>query len=735
MPSIREANNILFEEEMLELLGSEGPFSVAYKNFEAREEQKQMLLDVTKAFNEARIALVEAGTGTGKSLAYLLPAILWAIKTGERVLIATKTINLQEQLFIKDIPLIKRALDIDFKAVLVKGMGNYLCLRRLKESMEELLLFPDDTGKDLVRIEAWSHSTLDGTKKDLPLYPSPDLWEKVSAERDACSKDKCPNYKDCFFYKARKEAMDAKILIANHSLFLSDLAFREKNGSGLLPDYTRVILDEAHHLEDVALEHMAENTSFSTLIKTMGKLHVEKGGVKGGKYPQLGERLRSLTRTPEIETLLKKIDIALPEAKNRLIRSAADAFDQLSDWLELQNKQQKGDAEGESKLRLLKHHLMGPDWKKGPEPAFRLFLESAKGYLAESQSTLSGVSCLTDERVRECTDGLVLDITSLIKRLTAAYETADGFIAESFAASEVRWVDAPFRKGIETMRIYRASLDIKERLEAVLFKAFPTVVLCSATLAANGGFQFLKGRLGIPTGKEPAKSPIESIYPSSFDFPRQALFLVPKDMPTPLEAGFLEKSSQFILKAVRSQPGGVFILSTSFAYLNKAYQRLKTALEKERYTVLKQGQLSKGELIRSFISSKRAVLFATDSFWEGVDIPDGILKLVVIAKLPFKVPDEPLVQAMAEKIHREGGDPFLQDSLPDAVVKFKQGFGRLIRRKTDKGCVICLDKRLFTKPYGKHFFNALPLAPRHFLPEEELIAEMKRFFFKRPSSN
>lgn len=732
MPSIREANHILFEDEMLQLIGSEGPFSSVYKNFEMRDEQRKMLIDITKAFNEARIALVEAGTGTGKSLAYLLPAALFALRTGERVLIATRTINLQEQLLLKDIPLVKMALNVDFKAVLVKGMGNYLCLRRLKESMEELLLFPDETSRDLIKIEAWSHTTFDGTKKDLPLYPSQDLWEKISAERDACNKDKCPNYKECFFYKARKEAMDAKILIANHSMFLSDLAFREKNGAGLLPDYTRVILDEAHHIEDVALEHMAENASFSALIKTMGKLHAEKGGVKGGKYPQLGERLRgALPKTAELESILRKIDISLPEAKNRLIRSSADAFDQLSDWLQLQKKHLKGSDEGESKLRIIGPHLQDDKWKKGPQEAFRVFLECAKGYLAESASTLAAVGHIDDERAKELTDGIVLDISSLIKRLTSAYETVNGFIAESFSENEVRWIDAPYKKGIETMRVYRASLDIKEKLEAALFRAFPTVVLCSATLAANGGFGFLKGRLGIPEIEEPLKKPIESIYPSSFNFERQALFLVPKDLPSPLEEGFLERSSAFILNAVRQQPGGVFVLSTSFSYLNKVYQRLKPALERERFTLLKQGQHNKGELIRAFSAAKKAVLFATDSFWEGVDVQGGILKLVIIARLPFKVPDEPLVQAMAEKIQREGGDPFLEDSLPDAVVKFKQGFGRLIRRKTDKGCVICLDKRIFTKPYGKYFLNALPKAPRLFIDEEELLKEMKRFFFKQ----
>lgn len=714
-----ETGSILSEDELLSFLDADGPFFQMFPRFETRDEQKSMLQDVIKAFNENKVALIEAGTGTGKSLAYLLPAIFHALKTSERVLISTRTIALQEQLFLKDIPMLKSALGLSVKAVLAKGMGNYVCLRRLKESMEELLLFPGSESQELIQIEAWSKKTEDGTKKDLPLIPSPAVWEKIIAERDACNREKCPHYKECFFYKARKDAQDAKILIANHSLFLSDLSCREKNGTGLLPDYTRVIIDEGHHLEDVALEHMAEVVSFSLLTKLVGRLHADKGN----KLLQLAEKLRAIYKKDEspLVSIIQRINLSLPEAKTRLIRESAESFDQLSTWCDSQNKVREED---ERKHRLKEHHLRQENWKRGPESAFKICLDALKSYLTELLLLINDIGSLKSEKVDELTEGFCLEITSLIGRLEAIFATIKGFIAESFQKSEVRWIESPFKRGIESLRIYRASLDVAERLEPLLFKSFPTVLLCSATLAADGGFKFLKKRLGINN-----KAPIEKIYFSPFDYATQALLAVAQDLPSPLESGYFESACSMMLDAIKIQPKGTFILSTSFSFLERAYQELKPTLESLRFTVFKQGHQSKSTLLKEFLKAPRPVLFATDSFWEGVDVQGGILKLVIITRLPFKVPDEPLVQAMAEKILSEGGDPFSQDSLPDAIVKFKQGFGRLIRSKNDRGVVLCLDKRLATKNYGKAFLKSLPPCQYQFLPKEELLKSMKRFYF------
>lgn len=720
-----QSEPVLSLEEILSLISKEGPFFQIYPYFEVRDEQKSMLQDAIQAFNESKIAMIEAGTGTGKSLAYLLPAILWALKTKERVMITTRTINLQEQLYFKDIPMLKEALGLNFKAVLVKGMGNYVCKRRVKESLEELLLFPSDEGKDLLQIDAWSRATKDGTKKDLPIIPQAHIWEKVAADRDACNKEKCAFHKECFFYNARKEAADAQILVANHSLLLSDLAFREKNGAGLLPDYTRIIIDEAHHLEDVALEHMAETLSFSDLVKIASKLQSEKGGIKSGKVVQLGEKLRSLFKKEEttVFSLLQKINLNLPETKNRLIRNAADAFDELSTWLDIETRTRTGKEEGERRLRLQERHFREERWKLGPGPAFRTFIEAIKSYIIEIEAIEAEISLMRNDKVNEATEGLRLDISSLLNRLRGILQTAEHFIREDFSKDEVRWTESPFKKGIESLRIYSASLDIAKKLSSVLFEPYPTVLLCSATLAANESFDFLKKRLGI------YEKPIEKIYLSSFDYPQQALLAVPQDLPSPIEDDYFDAACKMLFEAIKIQPKGVFILSTSFAFLDRAFSTLEAKLKELRFTVFKQGQQSKSVLLKQFKQAPKPVLFATDSFWEGVDVQGGILKLVVITRLPFKVPDEPLVQAMREKILREGGDPFTEDSLPDAIVKFKQGFGRLIRSKKDKGCVLCLDKRIITKPYGKAFLKSLPNCQQQFLPKDELLKAMKRFYY------
>jgi len=706
---------LIQEEEILSFLGNDGPFFKAYPHFEVRDEQKAMLQDTTRAFNDDKIALIEAGTGTGKSLAYLLPAILFSIKSGERVLISTRTINLQEQLISKDIPMLKKALGLQFKAVLAKGMGNYICLRRLHEALEDVLLYPSEEGKELAKIDAWSKKTQDGTRAHLPVIPSQDLWERIGAERDACTKEKCPHYKECFFFKARKEAQDAKIIIANHSLLLSDLAYREKTGTGLLPDYARVIIDEAHHLEDVALEHMAEDVSFITLAKTINKLHADKGG----KLASLISRIKNNTKK-DIAALIQKIEIALPDSKTHVVKDAAEAFDVLAAWAHAEVK-----GEEDKRFRIQERHLRKESWKQGPEPRFKKLLEALTRYITDLELLVSDIALLKEERVNEATEAARMEITSLGSRLRGIQETIKGFIHESLPLEEVRWIDSFAKKGMESLKICIASLDVAKKLEKLLFNPTDTVILCSATLATSGNFSFLKKRLGISLDS------IEKIYPSSFDYPKQAMLAVAQDLPTPIEPGYFEAACDLIFEAIKIQPKGVFILSTSFAFLEKAYGVLEGKLKALRFSVFKQGSQSKNALLEQFKKSEKPVLFATDSFWEGVDVQGGVLKLVIITRLPFKVPDEPLVQAMAEKIIREGGDPFMEDSLPDAIVKFKQGFGRLIRNKKDHGCVLCLDKRLITKQYGREFLKSLPDCQREFLPKLELLKAMKRFYYTK----
>lgn len=728
----------LNSEKILQLTDASGLLSRMIKGFEPRPQQRSMMSNVIDAYNNNRITLIEAGTGTGKSLAYLIPALAWAAQFKERTVISTNTINLQEQLINKDIPHLLKALNLNLKAVLVKGMNNYACLRKLEDVQLELRLYPSEESEEIEKIYLWSSQTTDGSRADLSFLPSPAAWERVGAESEACSHNQCPHYQKCFFFKARRQAQDALILVANHHLLLTDLAMRgdldNYNDPCLLPAYKRIILDEAHHLEELATEHFASKIHRLELNRILGRLSSDKTS-QPGKLVMLKGKIQSLfSKAPprDLMHVLNLLSTNLPALRHRLIDETHRAFDALTNFVEAikhpMDQQTSEDFSSEKKLRLLENHQSHPHWQGEVHPLTSRLIET----LLEFRHGVTGLEAqmkLVDiERFQEHTKSIRLDIQALGSRLENAIGLLQYFLSKIEGKTRVRWIETQKLKTLNNVHLVDADLDVAKVLVNFLFSKFPTIVLCSATLTTNKQFNFIRQRLGIIKEFLPEREMSEHIYDSPFNYHQQALLAVPVDMPPPSHPDFNAVAFENIWKAIEASRGQAFILFTSYSMLQSCYNALAKKLAENRYRLFKQGDDNRQTLLNKFKNTERSVLFGTDSFWEGVDVAGDALRCVVIVKLPFKVPTEPIIQARTEAILEKGGDPFIDYSVPHAVVKFKQGFGRLIRNQWDRGCIVCLDTRLVTKRYGEYFLNSLPKCEKAFMKGELLWPRMSEFY-------
>lgn len=727
-------------ENALKILQPEGNLSKVIKGFEPREQQQKMMHNIIEAYNENQIALIEAGTGTGKSIAYLIPAILWAVQKKERSVISTHTITLQEQLLLKDIPLVTKALNVTVKAVLVKGMRNYVCLRKVDETRGEQLLLPPQEAEEFAKIQAWSHNTKDGSRSSLAFEPSGQIWDKVCAENDTCNKNQCPYYQDCHFFKARREASEAQILIVNHHLLFADLATRAESENyqdpSILPIYTKVILDEAHHIEDIATEYFAQKISLLDLLRIIGRLAAEKGGKALGKLTQLKEKIHSYfnTKTPptEVSSLLSKMNIDLPGTRSDLLKLITDGFDKFHNFINIAKNPSRTteDQSSENKLRMLPEHYGHPYWSKDLKNHSTELVKVLQKYVQSINGLENSLKSLNHDQLNEQTKGIRFEIEALCARLTAASLILHEFVQNAPLPSKVRWIEAQMLKTMINVYIADAELDIAKALVDYLFSKFSSVVLCSATLTTNKQFDFVKKRLGLTPEYAGDLTVTENIYDSPFDYRQQALFAIPTDIPNPLESTFTLAAAEKIWEAVQASHGNAFVLFTSYSMLKTCYQILQPRFQEHKFPIFKHGDDNRQTLLNKFKATDRSVLFGTDSFWEGVDVVGDALRCVIIVKLPFKVPTEPIIQARTEAILAKGGDPFMEYSLPNAIVKFKQGFGRLIRNKNDRGCIVCLDTRLITKRYGQQFLNSLPPCQQIFTSGDKLRLHMQDFYKK-----
>jgi ATP-dependent DNA helicase DinG len=684
--------------------------------FEERPSQVGMLRAVCDAFNGDGILAVEAGTGVGKSLAYLLPALAWAARNGERVVVSTNTINLQQQLIEKDIPLVKRVLAhdrLDPRVALVKGRGNYLCLHRLAEAVEETTLF-EEADPELAAIAEWGLTTSTGDRADLSFYPSDEIWSRVCSEADACFGLRCNRREGCFVLRARREASAAVVLVANHHLLFADLAFRLA-GHGfedpaVLPPFRRVIFDEAHNVEKAASSFFSRSFNRFSLMRYLGRLHRRRKGRVVGLVPMLAH----LSRRP-----MKGVPGLIAG-----VRETAEALDERCGA------------------------LMGEEGTFLVEAASRdRFLEAVGPSLGALSASIRALADALTEAIekseaaqRESTENLAWECRVQLNRLTEAADLADRFRAAECGGSDVYWMetlrgsrgggtrDAPTSPASRpaAARFVITPLAIGPLMREAVYEPLPTVVFTSATLTVADRFAYWAGRIGLDAraGREISTG----IFASPFDYGSNVLLGVTSDAPPPDSPGHRAFLGRFLAESLAASRGGALVLFTSRALLREMHEAVEPALTSKGIRLLRQGEDDRARLLDRFRSEASSVLFATDSFWEGVDAPGETLHLVILCRLPFRVPSEPVLRARMAAIEAGGGNPFTELSLPDAVVRMRQGFGRLMRRRDDRGVVLVLDSRIVTKRYGEVFFESLPPARRLVAGSADVLAEVARFF-------
>jgi ATP-dependent DNA helicase DinG len=699
-------------EQISKMLGSDGSIAENLPEYEERPEQMRMAFAVCDAFNKGQLAVVEAGTGTGKSLAYLVPALIWATNNQERVVVSTRTINLQEQLIRKDLPFLRRSTDLEFYAVLVKGRSNYFCIRRGETAGRELGLFDQAQVDELQQIMAWAETTKDGSKEDLSFIPSYQAWDEVCCEADQCTRVRCAHYSRCFFHRARRQAARADILVVNHALLLSDLSLRLQtdnySATAVLPPFDRVILDEAHHLEDVATSYFSSQVTRFTFSRILNRLrHPRKPNQ--GLLPRLLDQL-----SQEMPDSLDDLYRALHDEIETLVSKRQQLFDKA-----LNELQSIGD---EISLFLGKQVSSKFEVKHRVLPAFTetsvwlSICERVEGLRTAVLDLSAGIENLfrsaeaLPEKVAEKVTSSLVDLRGIAGRLEGLAGDLGSF--QAVATNSCIWMEVKEGrigrgKGLITS-LCQAPLEVADSLNQALYQRFQTLVMTSATLTVAGAFGYFHSRIGLDRVAE--KRLIELSLDSPFDYEQQALVAVPTDLPEPGKPGFSEAVRDAVEKAVLCSEGRSFVLFTSYALLRQVYEELSPILTAQKLNCLRQGQENRHHLLKRFAEDETSILFGTDSFWEGVDVPGRSLEQVVIARLPFKVPTEPVLEARAQAIEQRGGDAFMEYTVPQAVIRFKQGFGRLIRHRNDRGVVLILDTRVVKKGYGRMFLRSLPPA-------------------------
>ncbi len=696
-------------EEVERFFAAGGSLASVLPEYEARAPQAAMARAVAAMLDSGRVGVFEAGTGTGKSLAYLLPAVLWCLAGGRRVVVATNTIPLQEQQLRKDLPLLARALggDKPFRAALVKGRGNYLCLRKRSlidaEDGETLLDFAELA--EVQALLAWSKTTSEGSLSDLPFVPKDGNWELFRSEGDSCLRSRCPHLSRCFFHRARREAASAQILLANHHLLFADLSLREagEEAAAILPKYDAVVLDEAHNVEEVALSYFDQGLSRWGALSLLGRL-VSRRKADRGLVPLLVSRLSSARLGDEARTALLDDAWALARAVPEERATAESLLDTLADAL--------GDWLGEGRSRIPAARRRGREWEEAAG-----LLQTLAECLRRVLGPVRRLTRRLREAVDEGADELAApwgDLSGVGTRLEGAVLLLDRMRDEANGAEgedEVFWVEVKRKGPRPSVALHLTPLDTAGMMEGTLFNRRLPVILTSATLTVAGSFSFLAGRLGIDRLEEGRVR--EEVFPSPFDLPRQMTLSVLDDLPEPEGNNAPTGLGEAVGRMTSASGGGALVLFTSYRTLDRVWDDCEPLFAGMGLTALRQGEAPRTVLLERFRSDLDSVLFATDSFWEGIDVMGEALRLVVITRLPFDVPTDPVMEARREAFLREGRDPFMEDAVPRAVIRFRQGVGRLLRHRDDRGCVVVCDRRVLRRSYGRLFLASLPgVTPR-----------------------
>lgn len=656
MIALKDSLGSDFVERVRAFFSQNGPLSKA-KNFEFRPQQQEMAAAVATALEEERHLVVEAGTGVGKSLAYLMPAILWAIEQHKKAIVSTHTINLQEQLLYKDIPILKKILPIEFEAALIKGRQNYLCPRRLERALQQANeLFTGPEQNELKRLAEWSRTTRDGSLSDLSVEPDPKVWAQVCSEPHICTKKTCGRDTRCFYHNARKRFEAADLVVINHTLLfvlLDEPDEMAERDSGFIFPNDFLILDEAHTVENVASRQIGIRISQYGLRSTIQRLY----------NARTRKGLFTVTRDAEG------------------VRLAAELVDDAEKFF----------TAVESKC----------DFKKGREFRVReadLVRDTITDRLTALQNRIAEIVKRTDDEF------LKAEIQEYGRRIHEARTGIAAFLEQN-RRQHVYWVERT-GKTAQFLTLNAAPIDIAPVLRQMIFRDNCSCIMTSATLSVGRkDLAYFRQRIGAEEA-EPA------LLGGPFDFQKQMKMFIVKKMPDPRDAQYEEALEHWVAHFVEKTDGRAFVLFTNYRGMQQVAERMAQFFSQKKFNLLVQGGgAPRGKLLDQFKSTPRSVLFGTDSFWMGVDVPGEALSNVIITRLPFAVPDHPLIAAKLELIEERGGDPFTEYSLPEAVLKLRQGVGRLIRTKSDRGIIVILDNRIVTRPYGRAFLQALPKCP------------------------
>jgi ATP-dependent DNA helicase DinG len=652
------------------LFADNGRISELMPHFEPRPEQAKMADQAERCLLQGIHTIIEAGTGTGKSLAYLAPAIKYAVSRSEKAVVSTHTINLQEQLINKDIPFIAEALGFEFKAGLAKGRGNYLCLRRLKFVEENNRSLFDGSPSQLKELRTWAETTNDGSLSSLAMRPDHSLWESVRSEHGNCRGRKCPHYNKCFYYKARRELEACDVIVLNHSLLLSDLVLRAQ-GASILPAYSAIVIDEAHNLRAVAEDHFGINISESQVNYLLSGLYDRK-------------KNRGLLTGIATEELLSLV-IKAREALDLFFTQVAEYYTET-----------ERDLGGKCLPGSLTDNLS--------EELRRLRLEINRAIGALSDEEKESDSTEEIKRAMERLQVLERDIKQFVNQPDA--QPAQNGAEEEAEQKRVSiyWIEC--FKGRQPRYTLRSSpVEVGPEICRCLFDEYKSVLLTSATIACGKdetGFNFFANGIGLYNFEHLELDAI-------FDYSRNAKIIVEADLPEPSHPAFTARAVQALKAHILGNHGGTLVLFTSYSMLRSFAEELEFwAIENGRVLLRQEKGVSRTELIDKFRESGNAILLGTESFWQGVDVPGDALRCVVIMRLPFQMPTHPLVKGKIELMKKRGENPFMSYQVPMAIIRFKQGFGRLLRRKSDTGTIVIMDSRIVNKFYGRMFINALP---------------------------
>ncbi len=714
-------------QEIDDIFRDGGVFSGAFPDYQERPGQMAMARSVAASLNQGDIAALEAGTGVGKSYAYLVPSILWAVRNRGRVVISTATIPLGEQLVHRDLPALQRVLGVDFRFALIQGRGNYACRRKLKQVSTEPEIFSEDDEKT-----SWYADVIDrlgeakhGTRQEMPGEVPDEIWSDFQSTSDQSLKARCPHYRECYYYEARRRSFGAHIVVVNHHLLFADLKLRRSTGDFdsdlVIPGYQKVIFDEGHHLEEVACHHLGSEVSRRGLLQVLGRLVSPKGkrgSRESGRLPWLRQHLSrhhqgrahellSMDVLGRVVTVRKVVEAALQRLEVRVLDSAHLVGE--SNGQEGSFMARIGDREGMLPLTVVAPPLS--DAREG--------LDDLLGVLKRCMEALEEDPFEPEMEYQIA----AVELRSALRSVSEQISAIDFVLGAGGGIQP--WIEIASKPQKQVL-VRAAPLRVDELLSEHLYGPVGTVIQTSATLRVGESWNFLSDRLGWDHVERERLR--REDFSSPFDWQKQVLLGLPEDIPEPGRSGYDQRIAEVIQDAARSASGRTFVLFTSHQALKRTAEKVRPALQAMGMPLLAQGDLPRTELLRRFVDSGRAVLFGNQSYWEGIDVPGAALSCVVIARLPFRIPHHPLEQGRAEDLEARGKSPFAHLALPRAILGLRQGFGRLIRTLEDRGVVVIGDARIVKKPYGKRFLNSLPDCRRVQGNWEEIRTAMDAFF-------